>query len=142
MGWSYLAVAVVLEIGWASSLKWTDGYTRLVPSLINFSLSIANVFFPGPGDQVSAHRPHLLRVDGSGIRGHRDFCLLVPGENLRVGKNRLCLNDPPRCGGAQSLLAQLSFVCRISGDRCSRGTNLLRRVPRCGRLRKRLSRAF
>lgn len=43
MGWIILAVAVVLEIAWAMTLKWTEGYTRLVPSLVNFSLATVNL---------------------------------------------------------------------------------------------------
>jgi quaternary ammonium compound-resistance protein SugE len=45
MGWSYLLVAIALEIAWASTLKWTEGYTRPGPSLVNLVLCLANVFF-------------------------------------------------------------------------------------------------
>ena len=45
MGWSYLLVAIALEIAWASTLKWTDGYTRPGPSLVNLVLCLANIFF-------------------------------------------------------------------------------------------------
>ncbi len=34
MAWIYLIVAGVLEIGWAIGLKYTEGWTRLVPSLL------------------------------------------------------------------------------------------------------------
>ena len=33
MSWLYLAVAGLFEIGWAVGLKYTDGFTRLWPSL-------------------------------------------------------------------------------------------------------------
>jgi len=33
MAWLYLLVAGVLEIGWAIGVKYTDGFTRLWPSL-------------------------------------------------------------------------------------------------------------
>jgi quaternary ammonium compound-resistance protein SugE len=33
MAWFYLAVAGLLEIGWAIGLKYTDGFTRFWPSL-------------------------------------------------------------------------------------------------------------
>jgi quaternary ammonium compound-resistance protein SugE len=33
MPWLYLAVAGLFEIGWAVGLKYTDGFTRLWPSL-------------------------------------------------------------------------------------------------------------
>ena len=34
MAWVYLVVAGLLEIVWAIGLKYTDGFTRLVPSVI------------------------------------------------------------------------------------------------------------
>ena len=33
MAWVWLALAGVLEIGWAIGLKFTDGFTRLIPSV-------------------------------------------------------------------------------------------------------------
>ncbi len=34
MAWVYLILAGLLEIGWAIGLKYTEGFTRLVPSLL------------------------------------------------------------------------------------------------------------
>ena len=33
MAWTYLLIAGVFEIVWATGLKYTDGFTRLVPSV-------------------------------------------------------------------------------------------------------------
>src|SRR5262245_11730376 len=33
MAWVYLLLAGLFEVGWAIGLKYTDGFTRLVPSL-------------------------------------------------------------------------------------------------------------
>ncbi len=33
MAWVLLAIAGILEIGWAVGLKYTDGFTRLLPSI-------------------------------------------------------------------------------------------------------------
>ncbi len=44
MAWIYLLLAGLLEIGWAIGLKYTDGFTRLVPSLLTvaaMALSLA-----------------------------------------------------------------------------------------------------
>ncbi len=43
MGWVYLFFAVIIEVAWASTLKWTDGYTRPGPTLLNFFLSLVNL---------------------------------------------------------------------------------------------------
>ncbi len=45
MNWTYLAIAGVLEIAWAIGLKYTDGLTRLVPSLITGVLLVASFYF-------------------------------------------------------------------------------------------------
>lgn len=44
MAWVYLLLAGLCEIGWAIGLKYTDGFTRLAPSLLtvaSMALSIA-----------------------------------------------------------------------------------------------------
>jgi len=45
MSWIYLAIAGVLEIAWAIGLKYTEGWTRLVPSLITAVLLITSFYF-------------------------------------------------------------------------------------------------
>ena len=43
MGWLYLLVAGMLEVGWAVGLKSTDGFTRLVPSLATAAAMVASL---------------------------------------------------------------------------------------------------
>jgi len=43
MAWVYLAVAGLLEIGWAIALKYADGFTKLWPSAIAIVGLIASV---------------------------------------------------------------------------------------------------
>ncbi len=45
MNWIFLAIAGLLEIAWAIGLKYTEGWTRLVPSLITAVLMIASFYF-------------------------------------------------------------------------------------------------
>jgi len=45
MAWAYLAIAGLLEIGWALGLKYTDSFTRLVPTLITVPTMIASFLF-------------------------------------------------------------------------------------------------
>lgn len=45
MNWIYLSIAGILEIAWAIGLKYTEGWTRLVPSLITAILMIASFYF-------------------------------------------------------------------------------------------------
>jgi quaternary ammonium compound-resistance protein SugE len=43
--WILLAIAGLLEIGWAIGLKYTDGFTRLWPSVATVLGMIASFFF-------------------------------------------------------------------------------------------------
>ena len=37
MAWVYLVIAGLFECGWAIGLKYTEGFTRIVPSLLTVS---------------------------------------------------------------------------------------------------------
>jgi quaternary ammonium compound-resistance protein SugE len=43
MGWFYLCLAGVLECAWAIGLKYSDGFTRLLPSAISALLIIISL---------------------------------------------------------------------------------------------------
>lgn len=45
MNWIYLIIAGLLEIGWAVGLKYTEGWTRIVPSVLTGAGMIASFYF-------------------------------------------------------------------------------------------------
>jgi quaternary ammonium compound-resistance protein SugE len=45
MAWTLLLVAGLLEVGWAIGLKYTEGFTRLVPSALTLVAMTASVVF-------------------------------------------------------------------------------------------------
>jgi quaternary ammonium compound-resistance protein SugE len=47
MAWIYLFVAGVFEIGWAIGLKYTDGFTRILPSLFTLVSMVISVVLLG-----------------------------------------------------------------------------------------------
>jgi quaternary ammonium compound-resistance protein SugE len=47
MAWVYLIVAGLLETGWAVGLKYTDGFTKLVPSVLTLIGIAASMFLLG-----------------------------------------------------------------------------------------------
>lgn len=47
MAWFYLLIAGLLEIGWAIGLKYTDGFTRLMPTALTVGAMIASVALLG-----------------------------------------------------------------------------------------------
>ena len=44
MGWIYLTIAGVLEIGFTTAMRYTDSFTKLLPSLLVLVLAAASVF--------------------------------------------------------------------------------------------------
>jgi quaternary ammonium compound-resistance protein SugE len=47
MSWLYLFVAGVFEIAWAIGLKYTEGFSRLVPSLLTVGAMIVSLALLG-----------------------------------------------------------------------------------------------
>ncbi|HVO14905.1 MAG TPA: quaternary ammonium compound efflux SMR transporter SugE [Alphaproteobacteria bacterium] len=47
MAWVYLFVAGLFEVGWAIGLKYSDGFTRLVPSVLTAIAMVASVVLLG-----------------------------------------------------------------------------------------------
>jgi len=45
MAWLFLIIAGIIEIGWAISLKYTEGFTRFWPSVGMLTAAIASFFF-------------------------------------------------------------------------------------------------
>ncbi len=52
MAWVYLLVAGVLEVGWAVGLKYTEGFTRLWPSVLTLAAIIASLWALGQAVQT------------------------------------------------------------------------------------------
>ncbi len=47
MAWLYLFVAGLFEVGWAIGLKYTEGFSRLVPSLLTVGAMILSLALLG-----------------------------------------------------------------------------------------------
>ncbi len=47
MAWTILFIAGLMEIGWAIGLKYTEGFTRLVPSVLTLVSMTASVILLG-----------------------------------------------------------------------------------------------
>ena len=45
MAWTWLTLAGLLEVVWAVGLKYTEGVTRLWPSLVTGTAMLASVYF-------------------------------------------------------------------------------------------------
>ncbi|HEY2338415.1 MAG TPA: quaternary ammonium compound efflux SMR transporter SugE [Burkholderiales bacterium] len=45
MAWIWLTFAGLLEIVWATGLKYTDGFSRILPSAITVAAMVGSVYF-------------------------------------------------------------------------------------------------
>ena len=45
MNWIYLITAGILEIGWAIGLKYTEGWSKFLPSVLTLSMMVASFYF-------------------------------------------------------------------------------------------------
>jgi len=45
MAWIYLFIAGLFEIGWAVGLKYTEGFTKLWPSVITIAIMVLSFYF-------------------------------------------------------------------------------------------------
>jgi quaternary ammonium compound-resistance protein SugE len=44
MAWTYLLIAGIFEIAWAIGLKYTEGWTRLWPSVLTLAAMVVSMF--------------------------------------------------------------------------------------------------
>ncbi|MGN6118027.1 MAG: quaternary ammonium compound efflux SMR transporter SugE [Nitrobacter sp.] len=47
MAWFILFIAGLMEIGWAIGLKYTDGFSRLIPSVLTLAAMAASILLLG-----------------------------------------------------------------------------------------------
>jgi quaternary ammonium compound-resistance protein SugE len=47
MAWTILLVAGLMEVGWAIGLKYTEGFTRLVPSMLTLLSMVGSIVLLG-----------------------------------------------------------------------------------------------
>ena len=63
MAWALLFIAGLMEIGWAVGLKYTEGFTRLVPSVLTLICMVASIGDARPGAQNPADGNRLCGLD-------------------------------------------------------------------------------
>lgn len=47
MAWLYLFIAGLFEVGWAIGLKYTEGFSRLVPSVLTVAAMVISIVLLG-----------------------------------------------------------------------------------------------
>lgn len=80
MAWVYLFLAGLLEIGWALGLKYTDGFTKLTPTLFTVAAMIGSFVLLGQALRVLPIGTAYAIWTGIGAVGTAILGMMIYGE--------------------------------------------------------------
>jgi len=86
MNWFILAVAGLFEIGWAIGLKYTEGFTRLWPSIGTAASMVASVVLLGIAMKTLPVGTAYAVWVGIGAVGTAIFGMALLGEASNTGR--------------------------------------------------------
>lgn len=86
MAWTYLFIAGLLEIGWAIGLKYTDGFSRLWPSVATIACMIASFGFLAVALKTIPVGTGYAVWTGIGAAGTAILGMLVLGESKDLAR--------------------------------------------------------
>jgi quaternary ammonium compound-resistance protein SugE len=86
MSWVYLFVAGLFEVGWAIGLKYTDGFTRLVPTVLTAASMVISLFLLGIALKTLPGGPADAVWTGIGAVGTAILGVYLLGEPATVGR--------------------------------------------------------
>ncbi len=90
MSWTILTLAGLFEVGWAVGLKYTNGFTRLVPSLLTALSMIASLGLLGLALRTLPLGTAYAVWTGIGTIGTALLGILLLGEPATVAR-LLCI---------------------------------------------------
>ena len=73
MAWLFLLVAGLCEIAWAIGLKYTEGFSRLLPTIGTVAAMVASIGFLGIALKSLPVDPQAGEILMPGERGRRTF---------------------------------------------------------------------
>lgn len=86
MAWFYLFVAGLMEIGWALGLKYTEGFTRLVPTALTVSAMVASIALLGLALKTLPIGTAYAVWSGIGAVGTAALGIALFGDPATVGR--------------------------------------------------------
>ena len=86
MSWIYLIIAGLLEVGWAVGLKYTEGFTRLVPSVLTLVAMTGSVLLLGLALRSLPLGTAYMIWTGIGALGAFAVGVAFLGEGLSVAR--------------------------------------------------------
>lgn len=86
MSWVYLIIAGIFEFGWAVGLKYTNGFSRLWPSIGNVALMILSFFLLSLALKTIPVGTGYPIWTGIGAAGTAIFGIVFFGESREIGR--------------------------------------------------------
>ena len=86
MAWVTLFIAGLLEVGWAIGLKYTDGFTRLVPSVLTVGSMVLSIVLLGWALKTLPVGTAYAVWTGIGAVGTAILGIYLLGEPATVGR--------------------------------------------------------
>jgi quaternary ammonium compound-resistance protein SugE len=86
MAWVYLTVAGILEIVWASSMKHSEGFTRIWPTIISLVGMVASMILLSMAMKTLPLGTAYSVWTGIGAAGAFIFGIVVLGEQASVAR--------------------------------------------------------
>ncbi|KPG00286.1 molecular chaperone [Rhodopseudomonas sp. AAP120] len=86
MAWFYLFIAGLMEIGWALGLKYTDGFTRLVPTALTVAAMVASIALLGLALKTLPIGTAYAIWSGIGAVGTAALGIMLFGDPATLGR--------------------------------------------------------
>ncbi|NUN02074.1 MAG: quaternary ammonium compound efflux SMR transporter SugE [Bryobacteraceae bacterium] len=84
MAWTILVIAGILEVGWAVGLKYTEGFSRLGPTILTVLAMVASMGLLGIAVRTLPIGTAYAVWTGIGTLGAALFGILVLGESAKL----------------------------------------------------------
>lgn len=81
MGWMYLLIASVFEVTWVVSMKYSDGFTRLWPSIVTLVATVISFMLLAQAVRTLPVATGYMVLNGAGAVGAMIYGIYVFGES-------------------------------------------------------------
>lgn len=81
MGWFYLFIACLFEVTWATSMKYSEGFTRLWPTVVTFVATIVSFVLLAQAVRTVPLGTGYTVLNGVGVAGTVILGIALFGES-------------------------------------------------------------
>lgn len=84
--WIYLVLAGMMEVGWAVGLKYTEGFTHLIPSIITVGFMILSLYLLSLALKSITIGTGYAIWTGIGAIGTAIIGMIILGDSKEIGR--------------------------------------------------------